>query len=235
MSERSATERLEALWRWIYRGTTTVVAATLTVAGIVCIVGATLIPEDEVWHPILRDVGVAALASGLLSTAYEYFLRRAFLEDATNGLRKIFGERDEKLDQLEKAGFKGIHPKLTKLGKSHIAMEFRRARHSIRILQTWLGNFSEDNDIGDALREVTRGADIGVRILLLNPRSSVAPLRGKDLNEDVEERIKEDIKQLKRLCNDRPCAAERIQVRFYDATPAMSIYGYDDRNVVGFF
>jgi len=123
MSERSATERLEALWRWIYRGTTTVVAAALTVAGIVSIVRATLIPEDEVWHPIFRDIGVAALVSGVLSTACEYFLRRAFLEDAINGLRKIFGERDEKLDQLERAGVKGIHPSLTKLGTSYIAME----------------------------------------------------------------------------------------------------------------
>jgi hypothetical protein len=129
----------------VYRYRVILVALGLFIIGLFFITLAAFIPAtelDPVWsqvsNHILRDLGIAAIISALLGSAYEYWLRGDFAEDAKEGirsvvteerqylkdefsedaqssLRRVLEERDnrqQQLDQFEAAGLKGIHDRL---------------------------------------------------------------------------------------------------------------------------
>jgi hypothetical protein len=229
------------VWRWIYRGTVTIVAVALTVGGFAFILASTFVPElfPEGWreplHHVLRDVGIATLVSGLVSIAYEYALRYSFTRETQSNLRELFRERFEQVDLIREAGIKTIH---TRLPKNKVVDEIRYAKR-IRILQTWTADFAETDDLGTALEDAaTSGEVIDIRILLLDPSSHGALSRGRDLGrdgDDVVKCIKNDLRDLERLCSKDPRLNDKIQVRLYDATPVMAIHGYDNTNIVGFY
>lgn len=222
----------EELWRWVYRGTVTIVALVLTVAGLVAILAASLWVTDGAWHHVLRDMGIAVLVSGLVSTAYEYVLRYSFTQEAKTHLRELLKERYEELDLLHEAGVKAIH---TKLPTHKVADGFQYARH-IRILQTWTGDFAVTDDIGSAINEAAKNNKVDIKILLLNPSSAGVLSRETDLGrDDIANCVRKDLGDLKFLCNKDESINRKIQVRLYNATPVMAIHGYDDTNIVGFY
>jgi len=129
----------------VYRYRVVLVALGLFIIGLFFITLAAFIPASEadpVWsqvsNHILRDLGIAAIISALLGSAYEYWLRGDFTENAKEGLksvvieerqhlkdefsadaqsslRRVFEERDNRQQQLDKfdaAGLKGIHEAL---------------------------------------------------------------------------------------------------------------------------
>src|SRR5919107_2780941 len=68
-----------------------VVALLLFIAGLGFIAVGALVPAEnsllaEIVHHLLRDVGIAAIISALLGSAYEYQLRSDFLDDAEHAL-----------------------------------------------------------------------------------------------------------------------------------------------------
>jgi Domain of unknown function (DUF5919) len=126
----------------VYRYRVVLVALGLFIIGLFFITLAAFIPASEadpVWsqvsNHILRDLGIAAIISALLGSAYEYWIRGDFTEDAKQGLRSVvteerqhlknefsadaqsslrsvLEERDNRLQQLDKfdaADLKGIH------------------------------------------------------------------------------------------------------------------------------
>ena len=129
----------------VYRYRVILVALGLFIIGLFFITLAAFIPASEadpVWsqvsNHILRDLGIAAIISALLGSAYEYWLRGDFTENAKEGLksvvieerqhlkdefsadaqsslRRVLEERDNRQQQLDKfdaAGLKGIHEAL---------------------------------------------------------------------------------------------------------------------------
>jgi hypothetical protein len=129
----------------IYRYRVILLAVGLLIIGLFFITLASFIPASEhdpwwsqVSHHVLRDLGIAAVISALLGSAYEYWLRGDFVEDAKDGLRSVvteerqnlkdefvedaqtslrhvMEERDKRLKQLEQfhgAGLEGIHEAL---------------------------------------------------------------------------------------------------------------------------
>jgi hypothetical protein len=129
----------------VYRYKVVLAAVGLFIIGLFFITLAAFVPSSEadpVWsqvaNHILRDLGIAAIISALLGSAYEYWIRGDFTEDAKDGLREVVREereylknefsadaqsslrvvveeRDNRLQQLDKfdaAGLKSIHESL---------------------------------------------------------------------------------------------------------------------------
>jgi hypothetical protein len=129
----------------VYRYRVILVALGLFIIGLFFITLAAFIPateHDPVWsqvsNHILRDLGIAAIISALLGSAYEYWLRADFAENAKEGLRSVVTEerqylkhefsqdaqsslrraleerdnRQQQLDQFDAAGLKDIHEAL---------------------------------------------------------------------------------------------------------------------------
>lgn len=182
------------------------------------------------WGTILRDLGLAILIAGLVGTGYEVFTRRAFLEDVENTLDEVVTRRYEELDKVRMSGLKTIHREKY---YARVEERFRNAKRSIRILQTWSGEF---HALGSSLKQAAeRGCDI--RILLLQPDSEPAKLRGADLGHgetNVRKFIENDLAILNTLhagLNKR--VRDNLEVKLYKTSPVVAIHGYDDTNIVG--
>jgi len=102
----------------LYGVKTTNVALVLFIVGIAFIALGAIVHEEkglvyEIVHHVLRDLGLAGIISALLGSAYEYLLRRDFVNDAQTGLREVLKEDREKLDRFRAAGLETIHDELT--------------------------------------------------------------------------------------------------------------------------
>src|SRR5215208_2791695 len=180
---------------------------------------------------IVRDFGLAALIAGLVGCGYEFVLRGAFAAELKENLLAVINERSGELDAVREAGIKTMHRRLPHAG---LIDRFETAERSIKILQTWSGDF---NAMGRSLKEAAeRGCEI--RILLLDPYSEQADFRGRDLGyverNTVKSMINNDLATLRKVfksCNQsiRKC----VHVKLYDSTPVMAMYGFDDTTIVG--
>jgi hypothetical protein len=196
-----------------------------------------VIPELLNWNNellilIVRDVGLALLIAGVVGSGYEFATRGSFLEEVERALEEVVGKRYEELDKVRASGLKTVHREKF---YADVEEKFRDAKASIRILQTWSGEF---NSLGSPLRQAAeRGCEI--RILLLKPNSVVARQRGADVGhgeEAVEEFINNDLTVLATLrARLSKKTKENIEVRLYDTTPVIAIYGCDDTNIVGIY
>lgn len=111
-----------------------------------------------------------------------------------------------------------------------------RAHEYIRILDTssrLIGTDAKHEDrFLHALRSaVTRGAY--VRILLMSPSSGASRARAGQLRErypelDLDRRITEDIKQIRRYIDELDAPKDRIQLRLYTCPAPFILYGVDE-------
>jgi hypothetical protein len=190
-----------------------------------------MLAHDTVGGELVRDFGFALFIAGSAGVGYELLMRNAFEAEVEHTLTRIINERSAELDKLRQAGVKTVH---RRLAHARLIDNFEEAKESIRILQTWSGDF---NNIGDTLVwAAKKGCE--VKILLLNPDSDQAKQRGQDLgyvnSTVVQALIQNDLEVLRKCalsCNNEE--RNRIKVRLYDSTPVIAIYGYDDINVVG--
>jgi Domain of unknown function (DUF5919) len=181
------------------------------------------------WGTIFRDLGLAILISGLVGTGYELFTRQAFLGDVEHKLEEVVSRRYEELDQVRMSGLKTIHQEKF---YARVEEKFRDAKKSIRILQTWSGEFPS---LGRSLKlAAERGCEI--RILLLKPNSEAAKRRGADLGHgetQVKKFIENDLAILNTLYAGLAKKKDNLEVRLYEASAVIAIHGFDDTNFVG--
>ncbi len=186
-------------------------------------------PHEGTRAFISRDLGLAFLISGIVGTGYEVFTRRVFMEDVENTLDAVVSRRYEELDKARMSGLKTVHREKF---YARVEARFRDAKRSVRVLQTWSGEF---NSLGSSLIQAAeRGCD--VRILLLDPDSEHAKHRGIDLKhgeEKVRMFIDNDLTILSTLRAKSERAKRNIEVRLYRSTPVIAVHGWDDTNVVG--
>jgi hypothetical protein len=170
-----------------YRAITLSVILSMVLIGFVLIILPELLgwPHNELRTLLIRDIGLAVLIAGVVGSGYEFATRGAFLEEVQRALEDVVGKRYEELDKVRASGLKTIHKEKF---YADVEEKLRDAKTSIRILQTWSGEF---NSLGSPLKQAAeRGIDI--RILLLKPDSIVARRRGVDLGHG-EESVKESI------------------------------------------
>ena len=244
--------RLEAL----------VVALVLFIIGIALITVGAIVPQHsglvyEVTHHVLRDLGIAAIISALLGTAYEYILRSDFLkmaqralsrtvEEERNWLRAMFvadaqesltivlNERDDRLQQLDMfhvAGLTGIRE--TRHFET-IEEKLKSSPKQVRILETWTGH--RESGIDKLIRGAVENGTEKVEILLLNPESDQVGYRAKALDEDVDEvrsSIKADLVKLQKVRLDGH--KDKIELRVYDASPSVNMFSFDDFRLMGLY
>jgi len=102
-------DKTSSLWHRIYRGKATIVALVLFIAGLAFLAIATIVHEEqsltfEIAHHVLRDLGIAAIVSAVLGTAYEYLIRGDFVEDVEIRLRRaVKEERPTFVEEAEKS------------------------------------------------------------------------------------------------------------------------------------
>jgi hypothetical protein len=113
-----------------------------------------------------------------------------------------------------------------------------RGRERVAILETWTGLLEEPyRDRFVASLRTALSNQAVVRILLLDPDSEGARLRGKELRgRDVPLAIMSNLYRLARLhaeLNDD--MRSRLRVRVYDASPSVQMYRCDNRAFIAFF
>ncbi|HEX6711413.1 MAG TPA: DUF5919 domain-containing protein [Rubrobacter sp.] len=185
-------------------------------------------PAEQNIRGFLRDIGSALLISGLLGAIFEYSSRRGFIAQVEESLSDVITKRYSILEEARESGVDSIYSSLP----DGIAKKFQQAS-SIRILQTWIGNL---DGISDSLRKAANN-NCTVQILLLDPDSVQARYRSKDQGENdtaAKLRIEANLDHLNRLMSE-PKTKDNIKVKTYDATPILTIYGYDNIDIVGLY
>jgi heme-degrading monooxygenase HmoA len=239
----------------LYEITATSVALGLFIGGFVFITLGALIPTTaeehgtrltEIAHHILRDLGIAAIISALLGSAYEYVLRGEFIKDAQTGLRDVLKEDREKLDRFRAAGLETIHDELTiDLLEQNFLNVMRKAQRDlrgstppprIRILETWTG-FALEGIMG----LVKEAASVGCRveILLLDPRSPQVAYRARAMHEgtrSIKGQIEDELQKLCRISSElQESGNPNLEVKVYDAAPTNHIYDFDGTMIIGIY
>lgn len=114
------------------------------------------------------------------------------------------------------------------------------SRRVLCILTTWT-NLLEDpfqRRFLSALR-LALGRNVLVQILLLDPASKAADLRGEELygRENVSRSIMENLRCLEQFRRDELSERMRLQlhIRVYTASPSVLFYRWDDRAFLSFF
>jgi hypothetical protein len=111
-------------------------------------------------------------------------------------------------------------------------------RETVAILETWTGLLEEP--YRDRFLAALRTALLNqatVRILLLDPDSAGARLRGRELRQrDVPLAIMANLYHLTRLGDELSEDARiRLKVRLYDAAPSVQMYRCDNKAFISFF
>ncbi|MDX6530155.1 MAG: hypothetical protein QOH41_2445 [Blastocatellia bacterium] len=208
----------------------TIAALMVFVLGLLLLVIPSLLGYSGNWVSVPKQIASVLIPSGLIATIYEFLLRRTFLKEMQEQLEKALRAAFGSFEGLNAAGVMGIHPTLS---NDFIADNFANASESIRILQTWMGNYTL---IQDSLEKAAK-AGRTIEILLTHPRSAQSAARSSDLGwtkeDDVSPKIEGDIKQLNHLCMAQNLS--NIKLHLYTATPVMTLYWYDDTCYLGLF
>jgi DNA-binding CsgD family transcriptional regulator len=116
-----------------------------------------------------------------------------------------------------------------------------QASTHIRVLNTWTGIFIDHGD--SILKAIQNG--VRVQMLLLDPSSPFARQRSHDLSlargdvvidqEEVSKNIRTSIRQLVTFCLEPECDTSGLELRLYNAMPAVSMHQCDHHALVGFF
>jgi len=237
----------------IYQYRVVWLAVGLFIIGLFFITLATFIPgsEHDPWwsevsHHILRDLGIAAVISALLGSAYEYALRDDFAEEAKSKLREALKEDQEDHQALEKlrtAGLGTIHEQLSRdLLEQNFARVIRQAQTDptshprIRILETWTARGIAG--IMELIKEaVSKGCK--VEILLLDPLSHQVAYRAKAMRKDtdwVRDQIKDELQSLRRITSELEDSGDpNLDVKVYNATPTNHVYDFDGTMLIGVY
>jgi heme-degrading monooxygenase HmoA len=163
----------------------------------------------ELWHHIIRDLGITAAVAGLIGVGVDFRLKEDFLngfservnqdvsasnqelanqlrEVAAESIRRLFHEEDQKREQLRTQGLDNISteldwPTLNNACQSVIDRASRNEKNlKIRILNTWM-NYRNPGLPAKLAKAAKEGCK--VEILLLNPYSHQVTVRGKGLEK----------------------------------------------------
>jgi hypothetical protein len=216
--------------RTLFLSKATIAALLILVAGLLFLVVPTLFDLSEKWIGLSKQIANVLIPSGLIAAVYEFLLRRTFLKEMQEQLKEALLAAFGSVESLRSAGVIDIH---SSLANDFLAKKFTNASRLIRILQTWMGNYTL---IQDSL-EVAAKAGRKIEILLLYPWSAQASARSHDLGwtsaDDVSPRIEGDIKQLNLLCMENNLS--NIELHLYYAAPIMTLYWYDEICYMGLF
>lgn len=208
----------------------TIAALLILVLGLLFLVVPRLFDFSEKWIELSKQIANVLIPSGLIAAIYEFLLRRTFLREMQEQLREALLAAFGSVETLNTAGVVNIHPFLA---NDFIANKFANASRSIKILQTWMGNYT----VIQGSLEVAAKAGRKIEILLLYPWSAQAIARSHDLSwanpDDVSTEIESNLKQLNLLCIANELS--NIELHLYRATPIMTLYWYDEICYMGLF
>jgi hypothetical protein len=203
--------------------------------GLACILVPSLIHIENVVGHVIRDLGIAILTAGVLGVAYEYKLRNDFVKTTTERLGHVLREHDRtlvaSLEKFHKSGLERIHDSLP---IELLEENFRKPSPRIRVLQTWTG--FRDQGLMGLLFTAAQTKGRTVQVLLLDPNSEQVRYRANAMDTVDEEGARTDIVgDLNELCRLRNKLPEEcgIEVRVYDAHPAIHIYDFYDTKILG--
>ena len=126
------------------------------------------------------------------------------------------------------------------LSDTYLRKMFSGAKESIRIQQIWMTNFMS---VRSTLVDCAKNCNI--RILFLDPHSIQTKYRSNDLGYHDKKGLSDDSNYVRRMIESNLIAFGKlkkdakvngnIDIRFYDTTPVVSIYGYDEKNIIGIY
>jgi hypothetical protein len=217
--------------RLIYRSKVKLVMLLTVIIGVIFLA----IPTPP---KFIRDLGLALVSTGLVSIIYELAVRESLLEDIKAQLAELidsfrryveeymeekFAElaaKSERNSRLERAGFVDVREELS---TSELEKAFANAS-KVEILQTWVHDFT-------LLRRLQPNCSI--KILLLDPESSLVELRSKALGfpdkTAVISNIQINLEEIKRFYReDARTKNIEVEVRLYNAIPPGAIHAWTD-------
>ncbi len=176
------------------------------------------------------EIGIALLTSGVISLVYEIMLRESFLSEMKAQLADSLSSEFEVLKRIDGAGITDVYRSLP---TSDISKRFSTASR-VRIMQTWMPDLL--TFLG-SLKEACSNGCV-VQLLLLDPDSSLADVRGRDLGypdpQMVSENTKSNLMEIRRFCLQEEME-DAFEIRLHNTIPSISLYSYDDIILIGFY
>jgi hypothetical protein len=175
------------------------------------------------WIHFVGEIGAFVAAAIASHFIYDKFLRKdeqlLFIEN----LRQL---------QFEKES--GIVTTYEKFPLNDFLEEIKVGKKRLWILQTWIPNFiSLEDSIRAALEK-----GVHVELLILDPKSSYANLRGAELGmeedaDHVSREINSTLSKLSQLSSELKHPAN-LQVKLFDSSSVFGIYAIDENIYLGF-
>ncbi|WP_397447794.1 DUF5919 domain-containing protein [Polaribacter sp. R77954] len=186
---------------------------------------------DKFLASIYTSLGGAILSAGVIGFAYGIFLKRSFLKEVQDSIDTQF---DIRYDELKSFKESGIIFSYNQFPTESIKNKINTSEKSIRILDTWIGNYMElESTLESAIKK-----GVEVEILLLNPDCQQAIQRsddiGKTSNTYVKDQIRINLESIS-LMYDKLKKPSNLKVRIYDATPVFTSYSTDKSTFIGFY
>jgi hypothetical protein len=176
------------------------------------------------------EISIALLTSGVISLVYEIMLRESFLSEMKDQRADSLSSEFEVLKRIDSAGIIDVYRSFP---SSDMAERFLAAS-KVRIMQTWIPDLV--TFLGSLRESCTKGCV--VELLLLDPDSSLAEVRGQDLGypdpQMVSENTKSNLMEIRRFCLQEGIG-HQFQIRLYNTIPSISLYSYDDIIFIGFY
>ena len=192
-------------------------AQTLVVLGVLASVIGQVVKHDPAWEQKLRDhkkLYHLIFVVGLLSIAYTGW--KSLGSSQTAGVTVLSGLRSTYASASDATG--------------RIQGHIQRANRSVKILDTYLGNF--DSLQASISRALKRCADCEVRILVAKPKGRLADARGALYPpSQIADNVTSLLSRILVFQKQIPTLAARISVRHFDVLVPGPFFVVDDQHI----
>jgi len=182
-------------------------------------------PETKALEAIL----LAFFSSIWISVILDFILRQDFIKVVRQETKESISEVVNEQSNIQANGLRNVHAGLP-YGK--FLAKLKNASDAI-ILNTLI---PDTPSLLDEVREMTRNGG-KIRILVLNPESTMVEVRAKSLNRSVDyvrQGILTCIEDFDDIARDLKCQGG-LQLRVYDTFPSVSLYKADDMMFIGHY
>jgi len=225
-----------------------IVGLILVATGVILILLCHLLGRTGTLCAILESLGVSLIPAGTVALAYEYYLRKGFLEIAKEVIKEALAKVPILAEVADIKHIVSIGQALGALGLEHVYPDRRNINFidmlnrsepgsEIRVLGIALWDIT-DMPMQEALEERLKG-HCRIRLLSLDPDSSFVEQRAYVEKRDIDD-IRNDIRFAKKkhetfIANLPKDLRANIELRHYEASPVCYIFASGKTIVVGLY
>ena len=179
---------------------------------------------------VARDVALAFGPLALTVLVWEYWLRGPRTDEMTSAIAHTMEVQGGELNSIRQSGIIKIW---TDSNQTQVRTFMKSARHRLVFLAPW---FLDPTTVDPVLRELCALSQPDITIMLVNPASQYARIRGAMLTGNEAYGPSESRRSIDAMIRVAgSCKSSRMHLLLFDTMPMVYLVVADDRALIGFF